>query len=104
MALKTHGMVLDESDQKMCKTFQSLNIDPENLISGSVKLSGKRQHGYGTDVLRLWASSYDSDKNFKVVQEDIEDCNTYLKVFRKTCRNMVGNLNGFEIERDGVKF
>ena len=66
MALKTHGLVLDESDTKMCKSFASMTIDPEDLIAGSVKLSGDRKHGYGTDVLRLWAAINDSDKNLKL--------------------------------------
>lgn len=66
MALKTHGLVLDESDEKMSKSYSELVIDPEDLISGSEKIDGTRKHGYGTDAIRLWAASRDSDKNLKV--------------------------------------
>ena len=38
-------------------------LDPEDLISGSVKLDGNRKHGYGLDTMRLWAISKDSDAN-----------------------------------------
>ena len=36
-------------------------INPDDLIYGSLKLNGTRSFGYGTDVLRLWAATNDSD-------------------------------------------
>ena len=64
MAMKTHGLVLDEGNDKMSKSFPSGVVDPEDLLKGTEKLNGQRSHGYGTDVLRLWAAKNDRDTNF----------------------------------------
>ena len=58
-------MLLDEQGEKMSKSNlnQSLVLDPEDFISGSVKLDGSRKHGDGLDTMRLWAISKDSDAN-----------------------------------------
>ena len=50
-------------------------LDPEDLISGSIKLDGNRKHGYGLDTLRLWAISKDSDSNSYVDRQEIESIN-----------------------------
>ena len=42
LGLKTHGLLLDEQDEKMSKSYSQLCIDPEDLIAGSVKLDGSR--------------------------------------------------------------
>lgn len=35
LALKTHGLIVDESNLKMSKSFGELAIDPTDLIFGS---------------------------------------------------------------------
>ena len=74
--LKTHGMLLNQSGEKMSKSYAygAANevLDPEDLISGSVKLDGQRKHGYGLDTMRLWAISKDADTNTYVERADIE--------------------------------
>jgi isoleucyl-tRNA synthetase len=95
MSLKTHGLILDEANEKMSKTQPELLIDTEDLIMGSEKLDGTRSYGFGTDVLRLWAATLDDDKNKQVEQEDLVECNNHIKVFRTLMRHILGNLNGF---------
>lgn len=55
------------------------DIDPTDLILGTVKMSGQRQHGFGVDTMRAWAVSIDSDKNQQVKMEDIEKVNQNVK-------------------------
>ena len=50
-------------------------LDPEDLISGSVKLDGNRKHGYGLDTMRLWAISKDTDANSYVERQELESIN-----------------------------
>jgi isoleucyl-tRNA synthetase len=38
--LKTHGIILDEGNNKMSKSNSSQLIDPEDLIQGTEKLDG----------------------------------------------------------------
>jgi valyl-tRNA synthetase len=40
VGLKTHGLLLDEHDEKMSKSYSQLCIDPEDLISGTEKIDG----------------------------------------------------------------
>jgi isoleucyl-tRNA synthetase len=42
-------------------------------------MGGKRSHGYGIDVLRLWASKNDSDADFELDQAQLEEANRELK-------------------------
>ena len=58
-------MLLNESGEKMSKSspHSQTVVDPDDLISGSIKLDGNRKHGYGLDTMRLWAISKDSDTN-----------------------------------------
>ena len=95
-------MVIDDSGLKMCKSDPELIINPQDLIDGTEKLDGNRSHGYGTDVMRLWAASRDSDKNFEVKKEDIDQCAMRLKVFRGLMRQILGNLDGYE--QSQIKF
>ena len=104
LALKTHGLVLDESGEKMSKSCPELAIDPEDLISGSEKLDGTRAFGFGTDVLRLWAASHDGDRNIKLKREELEQCNQQLKVLRELMRQMAGNLDGYDPNKQRIEF
>ena len=67
-------------------SLKQKSLDPEDLIYGSKKLDGSRQFGYGTDVLRLWASTNDSDKNIIVDDKNLEKCNQDLKFVRNVAK------------------
>ena len=86
----THGWVLNASGGKMSKSGQG------DLVERYVKR-------YGADVMRLWVSSvrYTEDVRFSdLMLERVVDA--YRK-FRNTFRILLGNLNDFELERDGME-
>lgn len=88
----THGFIMHDNGQKMSKS------------SGKAKSPRDIFNTLGADILRLWVGSVDyqsdapfSDNVLKQVSE------SYRKV-RNTMRFMHGNLEGFDVSKDGVAF
>lgn len=88
----THGWTVDGEGKAMHKSLGN-SVLPDELIPK-----------YGADLMRLWAASADyrvdmrcSDNIFKQLSD------TYLKI-RNTCRFMLGNLDGFDPDKDLVRF
>ena len=88
----THGWTVDGEGRAMHKSLGN-GVDPADLIAK-----------YGADIVRLWASSADyrvdmrcSDAIFKQLSEK------YLKI-RNTARYILGNLNGFDPDKDMVAY
>jgi len=68
--LKTHGLIVDDSGEKISKSSSNSQFaDPLDLIEGTLKQDGTRKFGYGIDVLRAWCALKDSDKNLFVVKD-----------------------------------
>ena len=87
-----HGWTVDGEGKAMHKSLGN-GVDPADLIAK-----------YGADIVRLWAASADyrvdmrcSDSIFKQLSEK------YLKI-RNTARYILGNLNGFDPDRDMVAY
>ena len=87
-----HGWTVDGEGRAMHKSLGN-GVDPADLIAK-----------YGADIVRLWASSADyrvdmrcSDAIFKQLSEK------YLKI-RNTARYILGNLNGFDPDRNAVAY
>mgnify|MGYP000768148136 CR=1 FL=1 len=87
-----HGWTVDGEGRAMHKSLGN-GVDPADLIAK-----------YGADIVRLWASSADyrvdmrcSDSIFKQLSEK------YLKI-RNTARYILGNLNGFNPDKDMVAY
>ena len=85
-----HGWTVDGEGKAMHKSLGN-GVDPADLIAK-----------YGADLVRLWASSADyrvdmrcSDAIFKQLSEK------YLKI-RNTARYILGNLQGFDPNKDTV--
>ena len=55
-ALKTQGLVVDQAGEPINYSPVG-SFDPADLIEGTIKQSGERQHGYGIDTMRAWAVS-----------------------------------------------
>lgn len=103
--MKTHGLVMDQENSKMSKSRpQHTLIDPTDLLLGSVKLSGQRLHGFGPDVLRLWAANHDTDKVFGVEIDDFKDYNDQVNMFRQICRQMLSHLFEFKVASQRLQF
>ena len=71
-------------------------LDPDDLISGSVKLDGQRKYGYGLDAVRLWAISKDSDTNTFVDRAELDRTNQEVKMLRGLIRILLGNLHTYD--------
>ncbi len=86
----THGFILDEQGRAMSKSFGNA-IEPGEIIARS-----------GAEILRLWVAmlNYKEDARFgrEIEQRLVE---AYRKI-RNTWRFLLGNLDGFDPDRDAV--
>jgi isoleucyl-tRNA synthetase len=88
----THGFTLDGEGRKMSKQLG-------NVIS-PIDVAGKR----GAEILRLWVSMVDYLEDLRLSDEILDrNAEAYRKI-RNTFRYMLGNLSGFDPERDQVPF
>jgi len=55
-------------------------------VEGSIKLSGERKYGYGSDAMRAWAISKDGDTNFMALKEEFDKAGAEVKLFRQVIR------------------
>ncbi|MBQ2750467.1 MAG: isoleucine--tRNA ligase [Clostridia bacterium] len=84
----THGWVVDGEGKAMHKSLGN-SIAPEEIIKK-----------YGADLLRMWVASSDYRVDVRVSDDIFKQLSqAYLKI-RNTCRFLLGNLNGFEPDRD----
>jgi isoleucyl-tRNA synthetase len=89
-AVLTHGFVLDGQGRAMSKSLGNV-IAPEEII--------KR---YGAEVLRLWVAASDYRDDVRVSDEILNGLAEGYRKIRNTVRWALGNLAGFEPDRDAV--
>ena len=88
----THGFVVDGEGKKMSKSAGNV-ILPDEVIS---KL--------GADVLRLWVAAEDYRDDIKISNEILKRlADAYFRI-RNTYRFLLGNLAGFDPERDCIPY
>ncbi len=88
----THGWTVDGQGKVMHKSLGNA-ISPQDTIKQ-----------YGADIFRLWVSSADYTQDMRLSKEILKQlADAYLKI-RNTSRYMLGNLNGFDPNRDLVAF
>ena len=85
--LLTHGFVNDSKGRKMSKSLGN-GIDPLEVIEKN-----------GAEILRLWIASEDFSKDINASHESFQRVTETYRRFRNTFRFLLGNLNGFQIEK-----
>ncbi|MCI8478331.1 MAG: isoleucine--tRNA ligase [Oscillospiraceae bacterium] len=88
----THGWTVDGQGKAMHKSLGN-TMPPEDIIKD-----------YGADMLRLWVASADYTQDMRISKEIMKQLSeAYLKI-RNTARYMLGNLAGFDPDRDQVAY
>ncbi len=84
----THGFTVDEHGRKMSKSLGN-GIEPQEIMKT-----------LGADILRLWIASADYSNEMSLSQEILKrNADAYRRI-RNTARFLLGNLHGFDPERD----
>ena len=86
----THGFTVDENGRKMSKSLGNV-VAPQKVIDA-----------LGADVLRLWIASTDYANEMSVSDALIQRAADSYRKLRNTARFLLGNLHGFDPERDAV--
>jgi isoleucyl-tRNA synthetase len=86
----THGWVVDGQGKAMHKSTGNA-VPPDEVIKQS-----------GAEILRLWAASSDYHEDMRCSPEILQRISDAYRKLRNTARFALGNLDGFEPDRDGV--
>ena len=86
----TAGWLLDGEGRAMSKSLGN-GIEPQDVIKKS-----------GADVLRLWVSSVDFIEDVRMSDTILARLTEAYRKFRNTFRWTLGNLDDFDIARDGL--
>jgi isoleucyl-tRNA synthetase len=86
----THGFTVDEKGRKQSKSLGNV-VAPQKVMST-----------LGADVLRLWVSATDYANEMSVSDEILKRMADSYRRMRNTLRYLLGNLHGFDPERDAV--
>ncbi|MGN6497991.1 MAG: isoleucine--tRNA ligase, partial [Tsuneonella sp.] len=91
-AVLTHGFTMDAKGMKMSKSLGN-TIDPIKVMET-----------YGADIIRLWALSVDYTEDHRIGDEILKGVADQYRKLRNTFRYLLGALDGFEWEREGVEY
>ena len=88
----THGFVVDGQGRKMSKSLKN-GVAPEELAEK-----------YGMDIVRLWVAASDYAEDVRLSDEILKGVSDAYRRFRNSFRWLLGNLNGFDAEKDAVSY
>lgn len=88
----THGFVVDKNGNKMSKSRGNV-VAPQKVIQQM-----------GADILRLWVASSDYSADIRISDEILTQLSEAYRRIRNTIRFLLGNLDGFDPERDAVPY
>ena len=90
--IATHGWTVDGEGKAMHKSLGNA-VSPDEVI-----------REYGADMLRLWVASADYTQDMRISKDIMKQLSqAYLKI-RNTARYMLGNLAGFDPDKDRVAY
>jgi isoleucyl-tRNA synthetase len=84
----THGLVLDDAGRKMSKSLGNV-VSPDEVLGTQ-----------GGDVLRLFFASVDATADIRFSKQLLDAVSDSYRKIRNTLRFLMGNLSGFDPERD----
>ena len=84
------GFIVDGEGKKQSKSKGNV-IDPADVMKK-----------YGADVLRLWVASVDYSQDVGIDDEILKRVTDSYRTIRNTFRNILGNLNDFDHEKNAV--
>ncbi|MBS0194233.1 MAG: isoleucine--tRNA ligase [Proteobacteria bacterium] len=84
----THGFTVDEQGRKMSKSLGN-GIEPQDVMKD-----------YGADILRLWIASADYRNEMALSPTILKRVADAYRRMRNTARFLLGNLHGFDPDRD----
>jgi len=88
----SHGFTMDGNGNKMSKSLGN-TIDPLKLIEL-----------HGSDIVRLWCASIDYTEDMPINDDIIKQVKESYRKIRNTYKFILGNLNDFNIEKNGVSY
>jgi isoleucyl-tRNA synthetase len=86
----TAGWTLDEQGRAMSKSLGN-GVDPVDIANRM-----------GGEIVRLWVASVDFREDMAASENLMQRCADLYRKLRNTFRFLLGNLNGFEPERDRI--
>jgi len=86
----THGFTVDAQGRKMSKSLGNV-VAPQTVMKS-----------LGADILRLWVAATDYAGEIAVSDEILKRVADSYRRLRNTARFLLGNLDGFDPERDRV--
>ena len=89
-AVITHGMIVDETGEKMSKS-KGNGISPQDIIEK-----------YGADLLRLWVVSADYKTDMRISDGILKQLSESYRKIRNTARYILGNISDFNPETDMI--
>ena len=89
-AVLSHGWTVDGEGHKMSKSLGN-GVEPEEV-----------EKQYGADILRLWVASSDYQADVRISKDILKQLSEAYRKIRNTARFLLGNLDGFEPDRDSV--
>ncbi len=90
-AVLTHGFTMAADGRKMSKSLGN-TIDPLKVMET-----------YGADIIRLWALSVDFTEDHRIGDEILKGVADQYRKLRNTFRYLLGALDGFEWDSEGVE-
>ncbi len=89
--LLTHGFTMASDGRKMSKSLGN-TVDPLKVMET-----------YGADIIRLWALSVDFTEDHRIGDEILKGVADQYRKLRNTFRYLLGALDGFDWEKEGVE-
>ncbi|MBM0171331.1 isoleucine--tRNA ligase [Altererythrobacter sp. C41] len=89
-AVLTHGFTMASDGKKMSKSLGN-TVDPIKVMDQ-----------YGADIIRLWALSVDYTEDHRIGDEILKGVADQYRKLRNTFRYMLGALDGFDYEAEGI--